>query len=145
MGRELQSSSWDSTSRCSGLIAARIALFATFGGPEKLSSDGGPEFSSAGTADFLTRWEVRRRTSSAYFLQSNGRAEEAIKTAKRMLMDNAVDPNGSLNNDGLLRALLQACNTPDPECKKNYNTSTGGIWQAHSPCFFVMCCVAVSV
>ena len=118
MGRDLQSSSWDSTSRCSGLIAALIALFDMFCVPEKLSSDGGPEFSSAGTAEFLTRWEVRRRMSSAYFLQSNGRAEEAIKTAKRMLMDNAVDPNGSLNNDGLLRALLQACNTPDPDAKK---------------------------
>ena len=32
-----------------------------------------------------------------------------------MLMDN-VGPTGSLNNDGLLRALLQAHNTPDPDC-----------------------------
>ena len=32
-----------------------------------------------------------------------------------MLMDN-VGPTGSLNNDGLLRALLQARNTPDPDC-----------------------------
>ena len=77
--------------------------------------DGGPEFSSAATADFLTRWEVRHRMSSAYFPQSNGRAEVAVKKAKRMLMDN-VDPTGSLNNDGLLRALLQVCNTPDPDC-----------------------------
>ena len=98
-----------------GPIAAIGALFATFGVPEDISSDGGPEFTSAATADFLTRWEVRRRMSSAYFLQSNGRAEEAIKMAKRMLMDNA-GPTGSLNNDGLLRALLQACNTTDHDC-----------------------------
>ena len=32
-----------------------------------------------------------------------------------MLMGN-VGPTGSLNNDGLLRALLQARNTPDPDC-----------------------------
>ena len=44
--------------------------------------------------------------SSSYFTQSNGRAEVAVKKAKRMLMD----------NDGLLRALLQARNTPDPDC-----------------------------
>ena len=94
-----------------GLIAALRALFATFGVPEEISSDGGPEFSSAATTDFLTRWEVRHRMSSAYFPQSIGCAEVAVKKAKRMLMD-----NGCLNNDGLLRALLQARNTPDPDC-----------------------------
>ena len=51
-----------------GLIAALRALFATFGVPEEISSDGGPEFSSAATADFLTRWEVRHRMSSAFSL-----------------------------------------------------------------------------
>lgn len=30
-------------------------------------------------------------------------------------MDN-VGPTGSLNNDGLLQALLQVCNTPDSDC-----------------------------
>ena len=98
-----------------GLIAALRALFATFGVPEEISSDGGPEFSSAATTDFITRWEVRHRMSSAYFPQSNGRAEVAVKKAKRLLMDNA-GPTGSLNNDGLLRSLLQARNTPDPDC-----------------------------
>ena len=53
--------------------------------------------------------------SSAYFPQSNGPAEVAVKKAKRMLMGN-VGTTGSLNNDGLLRALLQARNTPDPDC-----------------------------
>ena len=48
-----------------GIIAALRALFATFGVPEEISSDGGPEFSSAATADFLTRWEVRHRMFSA--------------------------------------------------------------------------------
>ena len=82
-----------------GLIAALRALFATFGVPEEISSDGSPEFSSAATAEFLTRWVVRHHMSSAYFPQSNGRAEVALKKAKRMLMDN-VGPTGSLNNDG---------------------------------------------
>ena len=49
-----------------GLIAALRALFATFGVPEETSSDGGPEWSSAATAEFLTRWEVRHSMSSAY-------------------------------------------------------------------------------
>jgi hypothetical protein len=98
-----------------GLIAALRTLFATFGVPEDISSDGGPEFSASATADFLTRWGVRHRVSSAYFAQSNGRAEVAVKKAKRTLMDN-VGPTGSLDNDGLLRALLQLRNTPDPDC-----------------------------
>ena len=50
-----------------GLIAAHRALFATFGVPEEISSDGGPEFSSAAIADFLTRWEVSHRMSSVCF------------------------------------------------------------------------------
>ena len=98
-----------------GVIAAIRAQFTTFGVPEEIFSDGGQEFSSAATADFLIRWEVRHRMSSAYFPQSNGRAEVAVKKAKRMLMHN-VGPAGSLANDGLLRALLQARNTPDTEC-----------------------------
>ena len=97
-----------------GLIAALRPLFATFGVPEEISSDGSPEFSSAATDDFLTRWEVRHRIFSAYFPQSNCRAEVAVKKAKRMLMDN-VGPTGSMKNDGLLRELLQALNTLDPD------------------------------
>ena len=42
-----------------GLIATFRALFDTFGVPMEISSNGGPEFSSAADADFLTRREVR--------------------------------------------------------------------------------------
>ena len=98
-----------------GLIATLRALFATFGVPEEISSDGGPELSLTATAEFLTRWVVRHHMSSAYFPQSNGRAEVVVKKAKRMLMDN-VGPTVSLNNDGIMRALLQARNTLDPGC-----------------------------
>ena len=45
----------------------------------------------------------------------NGRAKVAVKNTKGMLMDN-VGPTGSMNNDGLLLALFQARNTPDPNC-----------------------------
>ena len=50
-----------------GLIAALRALFATFGVPEELSSDGGPEFSASATTDFLKRWGGHHRISSAHF------------------------------------------------------------------------------
>ena len=98
-----------------GLIGCLRSLFSTFGVPDELSSDGGPEFTAGVTKEFLKTWGVRHRISSAYHPQSNGRAEVAVKSAKRLLRSN-VGPNGSLDNDNLLRALLQSRNTPDPDC-----------------------------
>jgi hypothetical protein len=98
-----------------GLIACLRTVFATFGVPEVLSSDGGLEFTASRTATFLTHWGVHHRISSASFPQSNGRAEVAIKKAKRTLMEN-TGPTGSIDNDALLRALLQIRNMPDPDC-----------------------------
>ena len=100
----------------SGLVAHLRKLFMNFGIPEILSSDGGPEFIANETQDFLTRWGVYHRKSSSYNPQSNGRAEVAVKRAKRLLTS-CIGPNGSLNNDRFLRAMLQLRNTPDPECK----------------------------
>ena len=91
-------------------------MFATFGVPEILSSDEGPEFIATATEDFLTRWGVKHRQSSAYHPQSNGRAEIAVKKAKRLLKS-CIDPRGGLNNDRFLRGMLQLRNTPDPESK----------------------------
>lgn len=99
-----------------GLIACLRKFFATFGVPEELSSDGGPEFAASQTKDFLSKWGVYHRQSSAYHPQSNGRAEVAVKSVKRLLRSN-VNPSGSLDSDKLLKALLQLRNTPDPDCK----------------------------
>ena len=99
-----------------GLIRYLRCFFTTFGVPEELSSDGGPEFTSASTEAFLKLWGVKHRLSSAYFPQSNGRAEVAVKTAKRLLRSN-TGPTGSLNHDRFVRAMLQLRNTPDPDCK----------------------------
>ena len=70
-----------------GLIACLRLLFCGKGVPVELSSDGGPEFTAGDTRAFLESWGVRQRLSSAYHLQSNGRAEAAVKTAKRMMRD----------------------------------------------------------
>ena len=98
-----------------GLIRCLRSFFITFGVPEELASDGGPEFVADSTRKFLEQWDVRHRISSAYFPQSNGRAEVAVKSAKRLLRSN-VGPNGALLNDRFLRAMLQLRNTPDPDC-----------------------------
>jgi hypothetical protein len=59
---------------------------------------------------------VHHRKSAAYNPQSNGRAEVAVKKAKRLLKS-CIGSGGSLNNDKFLRGMLQLRNTPDPECK----------------------------
>ena len=51
------------------------------------------------------------RNSAAYYAQSNGRAELAVKTAKRMLLGNC-DDKGDIDNMRFARALLQFRNTP---------------------------------
>lgn len=98
-----------------GLVRHLRAFFSTFGVPEELSSDGGPEFTAGLTEEFLRLWDVRHRVSSVSFPQSNGRAEVAVKTATRLLMSN-TGPTGSLDQDRFLRAMLQLRNTPDLDC-----------------------------
>ena len=104
------------TSGSKGLCAALRRVFATFGVPREISSDGGPEFIASATLDFLDRWGSRHRLSSAYNPQSNGRAEVAVKATKRLLEKN-IGPDGNLNSDQVVRALLQVRNTPDRDCK----------------------------
>jgi len=98
-----------------GLCDALRRIFVTFGAPDEISTDGGPEFTAAETEEFLQRWGVHHRLSSAYCPQSNGRAEVAVRVTKRLLEEN-MDKNGNLNNDKVARALLQQRNTPDKDC-----------------------------
>ena len=98
-----------------GLVRCLRMFFGTYGVPSEISSDGGPEFMAEICQQFLRQWGVRHRVSSAYFARSNGRAEVAVKSAKRLLRNN-VGPGGSLDNNQFLRAILQLRNTPDPNC-----------------------------
>ena len=68
-----------------GLIRACRELFATFGVPVEISTDGGPHYKAGDLADFFRTWGVSHRMSSAFFAQSNGRAEVGVKSVKRML------------------------------------------------------------
>ena len=95
------------------LIKELRKLFVTFGIPEELSTDGGPQYTSAVTKQFLKNWGVKHRLSSVAFPHSNARAEIGVKTVKRMLMDN-TGPHGQLNTDNFQRAMLMYRNTPDP-------------------------------
>jgi hypothetical protein len=93
------------------IILTLRSVFTTYGAPKTLFSDGGLPFQALEVKEFLQRWEVTHVTSSASYPQANGRAELAVKTAKRLLQEN-MNRDGSLNCDSVSRALLQYRNTP---------------------------------
>ena len=99
-----------------GVTSAKIIpvlrrLFCRWGTPEEISTDGGTNLSSAEMLDFYRRWGVKLRISSAHYPQSNGRAEAAVRSAKRMIRDNTRG-DGSLDTDEAAKAMMQYRNTP---------------------------------
>ena len=88
----------------------------TFGIPEELTSDGGPQFNAGKTQECFREWGVRHRITSVANPHTNCRAELAVKAVKRMLMDN-VSGTASLKVDKFLGALLMHRITVDPETK----------------------------
>ena len=78
--------------------------FPRYGKPDELISDNGPQFSSAKFQKFMRDWDITHNTSSPHYPQSNGKAESAVKTAKRMMRK-------TTNEDQYL-ALLSIRNTP---------------------------------
>ncbi|XP_064100950.1 uncharacterized protein K02A2.6-like [Macrobrachium nipponense] len=90
----------------------------TWGAPEEISLDGGTNLVSIEMASFLQKWGVRMRISSAHYPQSNGRAEAAVRTAKRTIQDNTRS-DGSLDTDSFARAILQYRNTPLKDIDKS--------------------------
>ena len=102
-----------SSNGANGLIATLRETFSTYGIPDTLTSDGGPEFSAHSTRDFLKSWSVHHRISSAYNPHGNCRAEVAVKSIKRLIAGN-TGPGGDLSNQ-FHRALLQYRNGPSPD------------------------------
>ena len=100
--------------KADGLVKALRYHFVTHGAAEELSSDGGPEYTAGLTKQFLKRWGVAHRLSSAYHPHSNLRAELGVKVVKRMLKEN-ISPQGSLDTDKMARALLAYRNTPNKD------------------------------
>ena len=111
---------WVTVAKCDPLQANAntlcwelCTLFGIYGAPVELTTDGGQPFASHQVQQFLRQWGVKWHVSSAYYTQSNGRAEVTVKTAKRLLMDN-IQYNGGLDSDKFAQALLRYRNTPLP-------------------------------
>ena len=105
-----------SESGAEGLVRYLRETFVTFGIPEELTSDGGPQFKAGKTQECFREWGVRHGITSVANPHANCRAELAVKTVKRMLMDN-VSGTASLEVDKFQGALLMHRNTVDPETK----------------------------
>ena len=80
-------------------------LFIAYGVSDELSTDGGPQFMAKDFQDFLKLWGVSHRLSSVSYPQSNGRAEVAVKAAKRIIHNNC-SPDGDIHNDKAARAII---------------------------------------
>lgn len=67
------------------VIGALRRLFARFGLPKRIVSDNGPPFSSAEFAKYLSLNGIKHSAVAPYHPASNGAAENAVKTVKRVL------------------------------------------------------------
>ena len=110
-------SGWVEVARLNGSTFRHIRIellrwFMTYGVPGEIATDGGPPFQSAEYANFRRVWDIRRRLSSAYYPQSNGRAEVAVKSMKRTLPGNINPVTGQLDTDAAARAVMTHRNTP---------------------------------
>ena len=68
------------------VIKEMKAVFARYGIPDVLVTDNGPQFASAEFAAFAKTWMFKHTTSSPHHPQSNGKAENAVKTVKRLFI-----------------------------------------------------------
>ncbi|XP_046373936.2 uncharacterized protein K02A2.6-like [Haliotis rufescens] len=66
-------------------ITAVKAIFSSHSIPTKLRSDNGPQFDSREFKDFCKSYGIQHVTSSPHFQSSNGEAERAVQTEKKLL------------------------------------------------------------
>ena len=87
--------------------------FATYGIPDELPTDGGPEFVTHITRSFLSDWGVHYRLSSVAFPHSSWRAVVEVKKIKQIITNN-VRTGGNLNVDKFQKRFYNtAIHQPD--------------------------------
>lgn len=80
---------------CNRVLKKLVALFARFGLPDVLVSDGGPPFNSHAFVNFLKRQGINVLTGPPYSPSSNGQAERLVRTIKDVLKIGLLDPEFS--------------------------------------------------
>ena len=96
------------TSNTATVLRILLEWFQMLGFPEKIISDGGPQFRSA-FKTFCKDHAIHHDPSSAYHAQGNGLAESAVKQTKGLLK--------KLGNDwpSFMMALIEFRNTPSED------------------------------
>ncbi|XP_061728381.1 uncharacterized protein K02A2.6-like [Cydia pomonella] len=102
-------------SMTSGTTAAHVTIklrevFARYGLPIQLVTDGGPPFTSHDFEAFLQKNGVFHIVTAPYHPSSNGAAENAVKTVKKVLKKATTE--GENMETALLKFLLQYRNSP---------------------------------
>ena len=83
------------------VISVTKAHFARYGVPDKFLSDNGPQYVSQEFVNFAKAYDFQLITRSPYYARGTGKAEAAVKEAKKML-----------KKSDLLTGLLEHRNTP---------------------------------
>uniref|UniRef100_A0ABM0MHB3 Uncharacterized protein K02A2.6-like n=1 Tax=Saccoglossus kowalevskii TaxID=10224 RepID=A0ABM0MHB3_SACKO len=94
----------DTTS--STIIDATKSHFARHGIADMMT-DNGPQYTSDEFSAFVHKWEFKHTNNSPLHSQSNGKAESAVKIAKKLIK------KAKRNNRDIQLALLEWRNTPD--------------------------------
>ena len=87
--------------------------FARYGIPDQVVSDNGPQYTSHHFANFSRTWDFEHITSSPGHSQSNGMAESAVKTAKRIIK------RAKESKTDVYLAILDHRNTPKQSTRNN--------------------------
>jgi hypothetical protein len=82
------------------------AMFAHFGVPSILVSDGGKQYDSAEFKNFVKEWGFKQVITSPTYSQSNGVSERLVQTVKKMIKKVPEEKKE------IFLALLQLRNTP---------------------------------
>ena len=98
------------------VISKMKETFSHHGIPEKLISDGGPQFTSMEFKDFCKQWNIQHCLSSPEYPRGNGRAERAVQTCKN-LIKKAIDSHSDIEAALLAyrTTKLQDCNASPAE------------------------------
>ena len=73
-----------SSTTSSSIVTVLKSAFSRFGIPEVLVTDNGPQFVSQEMKEFAKTYDFKHITSSPRYSQSNGQAERAVQTVKRL-------------------------------------------------------------
>jgi hypothetical protein len=104
---------WRKDPTSPNLIKTIVRKFVNLCVPVKFLSDGGTQFERVSLREyhsFLQCWGVSFVPSTPHYPQSNGLAESAVKSMKKLVIWTV--PNGDLDNEVFLQALVEWRNTP---------------------------------